>query len=298
MTDTATTESTPTPAVTMGDAASGEGAVATTSLTTTEAAPPPADFKSSLGDFASDPSFEAFKDAQSLAKAYKDTKALVGKKFGPPSADASDQEKADFYKSLGVPEKPEDYGFKAPENIPEELAAYYNEESLSKWAEVAKKHNLTPDQANGIREWYDNSQIEAFGSMKESSRAEDAKFMKMLSDAYGNDKDAVIERTSATIAKYLPADVAEKLTDAPAPLLSAVVQALENQRRDLSGEDKTVRGGTTPTLSLTDLKSEMHTLMRLPEYSNPMAKGREAHDSAVKRVREIANQIALHKVKK
>jgi hypothetical protein len=65
-----------------------------------------------------------------------------------PSEEAKAEEIEQFFKRLGKPETPAEYGFKAPEEWPEGLD--YSDERAAKFAEMAHRHNLTATQAQGL----------------------------------------------------------------------------------------------------------------------------------------------------
>jgi len=65
-----------------------------------------------------------------------------------PSEEAAPEELEHFFKKLGKPETPAEYGFKAPEDWPEGLD--YSDDRAAKFAEMAHRHNLTAKQAQGL----------------------------------------------------------------------------------------------------------------------------------------------------
>ena len=73
---------------TMGDAAasSAVNSTASASVQSMPAAQAPAnnDFKTQLGEYATDPAFKDFKDASNLAKSYKEARAPISQKIGIP----------------------------------------------------------------------------------------------------------------------------------------------------------------------------------------------------------------------
>jgi hypothetical protein len=81
-------------------------------------------------------------DVESLAKSYQGLEQLLGKKAKavvPPDEKSSPEEWATWRKTLGVPDKPEDYKIK-PEQLPEGFS--WDEQSAKRVAEVAHKHNI------------------------------------------------------------------------------------------------------------------------------------------------------------
>jgi len=279
--------------VTVGEVAAQNNSSASSGAPFVGASDKPAapDFKTSLGDFAKDPAFAAFNDLQGLAKSYKETKSLVGQKLGIPDANATPEAKALFYKSLGVPEKAEEYGFQPPENIPEALKGSYNTELLNEFAGKAKELNLTKDQAVAMQKWFDNKQLEAYKGMEADTSRSDEEFDKLATSMFGDKKSEALQSANAILQKAVPEALRADFANMPnAALLgmAAVAKHFSSQ----SGEDKVLQNiQGSPAKSVGELKNEARELMKDPAYSSPMAKGREAHETLVKKVKEIYAQV-------
>lgn len=99
-----------------------------------------------IPELRDDPSLKDFTDVTTLAKSFRDTKAFVGSSIRPPSENASDADKAEFYtklqkhaphlvplddtneaaqelvwSKLGRPKDPKEYDFKPPEGVTVDL---------------------------------------------------------------------------------------------------------------------------------------------------------------------------------
>lgn len=141
------TETTPQPA---------ETALQQQSATTTETTTTPIESAPSTNQR---PEFipEKFWDAQKgeakldqLAISYANLeKAFSSKSQAPkkPGADASPEDQAKYFADLrkftGAPEKPEDYGLKAPDKLPEGVE--WNAELAGKAASIAHKYSVPPE---------------------------------------------------------------------------------------------------------------------------------------------------------
>lgn len=108
-------------------------------------------------DFREDATLKQFKTLEGLAGSMVNTKKMVGKKQVVGEF-ANDDDKADFYRQLGVPDEEGGYDFKAPENMPEGVTY---DDTADKWfANKAKELNLTKSQANELRKGFDSHMIE------------------------------------------------------------------------------------------------------------------------------------------
>lgn len=135
-----------------------------------------------------------YKTLPELAKAVKAGKtALMARSaeglIKPITETSTPEEKAAYYKAIGVPDKPEDYGFAKPgEKDP--LAPFYNEEQVKAFAPLAKKLGLDKAQAGELLKWQleqsqaADNQFQAVGVQHRETR--EAK----LREVWGNRYDA------------------------------------------------------------------------------------------------------------
>jgi hypothetical protein len=104
-------------------------------------------------DLKADKSLETFKDVPSLAKSYVETKKLVGAKQGltVPGKDATPEQRAEFYKALGVPDKPELY--EVPKH-PVMAHPEWNPEAQAAFLKGAHEQGYTPGQVQYAMKFY------------------------------------------------------------------------------------------------------------------------------------------------
>lgn len=260
------------------------------------------DFKTSLGDFGKDPALADFKDAQTLAKSFLETKKLVGQKMGIPADDAAPEAKAVFYKALGVPDAAEGYGFKEPEGLPEALKGTYSPEHAKKWEGIFKEHNVPAKTALALREAFIKEVAEQTGKIAADTSRSDADFDKIATQIFGDKKEAALQSARTIIEKHVPPELRERLNNLPNDALLATAAALSGQSKETTGEDKVIgqNGETSASQTAEQLRTEGRALMAAPEFSDPFAKGKEAHEAAklkVKALYERASQIEAQKKK-
>lgn len=289
----------------------GEAAKASTEQTSAAAAVPAgvgsqaADPKAT-GDFRegwddslkNDPSLKDFKDTASLAKALVDTKKLVGQKLGIPGPDASPEAKAAFHEAMGVPKEAAGYEFKAPEGLPEKIAAIYDEKHSEKWAGFFKELGVPKEVANAIRNKYfeeTKAELEAFAKQADQS---DEDFGKMAAQIYGDNKkaDQALQNVRAIVEKHVPDALKAQLDSLSNSSLLIVAAAIKGETEALTGEDRTINrdggGGGNDGKTVDQLRAEARELQALPEYSSPFtAKGKQAHADVVAKVKAIYDRI-------
>jgi hypothetical protein len=172
------TETTPPPA---------DNALQTQAATTTETTTTPIETAPST---VTRPDYipEKFWDAQKgeakldqLAISYANLeKAFSSKSQAPkkPGADASPEDQAKYYADLrkftGAPEKPEDYGIKAPDNLPEGVE--WNAELAGKAAGIAHKYGVPPEALHELIN-LNNENISSIVAKSESAQKEQVEAM-------------------------------------------------------------------------------------------------------------------------
>ena len=88
-----------------------------------------------------DPSLAVFQSLPQLAKAYKETKSMVGKRTAPPTDKSTPDEVAAWRALMGAPESPDDYGALKPDDIPDEM---WSPEIEAEAKALAHKYHLPP----------------------------------------------------------------------------------------------------------------------------------------------------------
>jgi|GEM_PF-2503486 len=134
---------------------------------------------------------------EALGKVLKDNMAAARAKQATtegmvkvPAADAKPEDWAAYHKAIGVPEKPEEYGLKAPEIMPEGVS--YDVAQAAAFAATAKELGLTPTQAAKLQEWqigYVGSQVAA---SHEASKAALARETELMKTRFGGQIDATV----------------------------------------------------------------------------------------------------------
>jgi hypothetical protein len=131
---------------------------------------------------------EKFWDAQKgeakldqLAISYANLeKAFSSKSQAPkkPGADASPEDQAKYYADLrkftGAPEKPEDYGIKAPDNLP--AGVEWNAELAGKAVGIAHKYGVPPEALHELIN-LNNENISSIVAKSESAQKEQVEAM-------------------------------------------------------------------------------------------------------------------------
>lgn len=149
--------------------------------------------------------FKTFKD---LGNSFVQTKRKLGKDpnrlVEVPDAASSEDERQNFYKTIGVPDTVDDYKFEKSPDISEKVDIV--ESALKSAAVSAKKHNMTNEQFNGFVNDYlvgTGKDIEAF-EQNQLELAEQNRLagVKVLEKEFGAGIISRTERAESLINRY------------------------------------------------------------------------------------------------
>lgn len=253
-------------------------------------APPKAD-SSSVQSIAP----EAYKNEQwvkdipntdTLFKMVSDQKAALSRRpAGIPQDNAPQEEWAAFNKSLGVPEKPEDYSF-AREGVEfsEEQKAF--QDGLRP---VLHKANITPKQLAELAPAWDEyvtAQNEA------RTAAQDAEFDKLSAQSFANeeDKQKAFAQTRELWKKYVPPEFQGHMADMDNKALIGLSLITKGFIKDYVSEDTLPgQGGAAgAATSQAEIKAEIAEIMSQAAFFKPHMIG---HDALRQRSMELHTRL-------
>lgn len=190
-------------------------------------------------------SLKTIQSLPDLAKAFIETKGLVGKKLEMPGEGATPEQVAAWRKTVGAPEKPEGYRGDAktlrPESLPEDA---WSAEAEGKFLEIAHRHHLPPAAVKEILGFYGQSLVDTLkGSQADAAASVEAETAKLRA-SWGADFDKRVNdaKTLAQLAGLDP------MSD-PLFASAAYVEAFAKLAPLIAG-DKLVTG-ETPSLGST-----------------------------------------------
>lgn len=128
-------------------------------------------FKTGLSeDFRNDPSLKDIHSLDDLAKSYINAQKTIGAdKIVLPGKNATDEQREAFYKAIGRPDAPENYGLAVSEDFPEGLI---DSSALDGFAKASHQLGLTTQQASGVLKFYEGIGKEAIeGQAKAQAEA-------------------------------------------------------------------------------------------------------------------------------
>lgn len=211
-----------------------------------------------------------FKSQEDVFKSLENAQQFIGRKgWGVPGEKATPEEKAQFYKELGVPDDPKGYEFKRPDGVPEEM---WDSKSEEKWAGLMRQHNVPKSVANALRD-------EMLKETLESHNTGVKTLNEQLDKAFGDQKTEVSKQVGDLLTKAIPdkalreaieKNVGNKNTPAFALALGHVFQYMK-KTYGLT-DTNTGDGGGASGQSVKDMRAEATKLMASEAYTNAMHK--------------------------
>lgn len=221
-----------------------------------------ADDRAMLGRYTDLKSFvKAFKDNMTAARAKSEGLVKV------PGQDATDEDRAAYYKAIGVPDDPKGYGIKAPEKLPDGVK--WDDSLSEKFAGIAHQAGLTPSQVAKLTEWQVAQVAEQVGATRESAAQAMEAEKKELNRTFGADLPKAVD-LAQRIAKQegLSPDIA----DPQSPNFWGVeALALLSRVAAKLGEDRLIPGAAVRNLSGAALGKDIATNPENPLYAKYQA---------------------------
>jgi hypothetical protein len=189
-------------------------------------------------------------DVQKLGAAYVGLEKKLGTRvdIAPPDANSTPEQVAAWRKLNGVPEKPEDYGLKKPEQLPE--GVQWNEKLAGDFAKLAHELHLPPSAVQKLAEFHNGNLGAMQKQAQETQAAKRAEVIGALKQEWGAD----FERTAndaATAAKAIGVDIeTSELADHP-----DFIKAMANVAKLLKEDTR------LPTESKSDLSASVTSRM-------------------------------------
>jgi hypothetical protein len=219
-------------------------------------------------DEADRPTLSRFKTFPDFVKSHMDLRRKFNKDpdslVEMPGKDSSDEVRAEFHKRRGVPEKAEEYEYKRADTLSDniDIAA----ERMTEFSQIAKNHNLTPAQYNGVVNDYlalVDKDIAAQDLVDQEANIEaNRKAEAALAKKFGKAKLERVARANAIMRHYggSEAVAAMKLENEP-----RMVMFIDAIAEDMS-EDR-IRGITKTTVPTNEaINAKMNELRKHPAY--------------------------------
>ena len=157
------------------------------------------------GDLATNPAIQKFGSPTELARGYVEAEKMVGgeKVINPFKlpAEKRPEAMAKYNESIGVPKEASLYAFTDPKDVPEGLSF-----DKGKFGEVAHRHGLRPDQAEGIWQEYTGDFVNGYKSQQEAYQGQLNASETALRKEWGDTYDANVALASKFVRHKIKDD--------------------------------------------------------------------------------------------
>lgn len=239
------------------------------------------------------PFLERLKSPDDLFKSYVHAQKLVREKgLTPLREGASEAEIAEHRATLakinGVPEKPEGYGIKRPDDVPESVWDQSYTDAMSK---LLHKHALPPAAVQELVAEHTKLQMAALEKAEQSAALEESKLIEQeqakLKGEFGLLYDRKIQ-DAVRGAKWLGIDIHDPIfKNASMVIAAAKVADRIKEASHVDGQGAGAEGAPSPAAEITamtsDPKHKFYNALRDP--NNPL------HTYAIEHRRKLARQM-------
>ena len=207
-------------------------------------------------DLKTNASLQKFSDVGTLAKSYINAEQMIGKdKMVVPGDNTTEDEWNDIYNKLGRPQEPGAYELK--HEVGEE---YLNQDMLTKFKETAHKYGLSPKQAQGVLDHYQEITNQVNVDNDNSVMLTQQENERSLREEWGRSYDENINKASSLAKTFLGEEIlTTKLADGSNLGDSADLIRGLTKIANLVSEDKLV-GDKTSTVDTANIQSQINTL--------------------------------------
>lgn len=240
-------------------------------------------------DLRDHPSLSPIKDVENLARSYVNAQKLIGADKIPLPVNPTDEDLDRIYDRLGRPESPEGYSIQADGNI-------VTEEIAQGYSDVAHKLRLTPQQASGILEYYQ----EIAGQNESNFEAVDAQAMQetetSLKKEWGDDYGNKLSAAKEAFESFASLDMLEmRLSDGTKvgnhPDFIKAFAKIADFRHNMTGEDTVADAPMARTMSRQAAQNEIDAIMNDKSHAYWDRKNVVGRQQAIQRMQELWGMV-------
>ena len=155
-------------------------------------------------DLRSNTSLEKFSDVSTLAKSYINAEQMIGKdKMVVPGDNTTEDEWNDIYNKLGRPENSD--GYELQMNLQE--GEVVDEQLYTAFKDAAHANGLSPKQAQGLLNFYNDISTEALNEQANSGVLAQEQSSRELREEWGRNYETNLNAASNVAKQFLGEDV-------------------------------------------------------------------------------------------
>ncbi len=239
------------------------------------------------------------KDLTSYGDVYKKldgAETLIGQKQEEggvqlPKEDATPEDLASFYGSMGRPKEAGEYTFNR-EGQSEAMTELNTDEMDNAVKDIFHRHGLRPEQATGVQIEYEALLSGMLEEQVNAKKALDDGFEDMTTKAFGNEKETVIANAKTLIEQNTPEGFGDYVKGLPNEALTVMAGVINQIKSKYISEDtfnNLKNGGGGGGNSKEELRKQGQELMLTKEFTDEFS---PYHQKRKDEVTAIYEQIA------
>lgn len=193
-------------------------------------------------------------DVGGLFKSYSELEKLLGGSIRIPGENATEEEKADFRRKLGVPDKPEEYGIAFDGADPE---------FLTEFTKVSHELGIPKVQAQKLADWYYNSTVKKMQALNAATQ-------KHLEEEWGADYDKNLLLAKRVMLQFVPEEDATAIEFGELGSNPTLIKIFHGIAKAI-GEGRFLQSQGGPLLSDDDLRRRLSEIQNDPDYFNTLS---------------------------
>jgi len=235
------------------------------------------------------PSISPIKDVENLARSYVNAQRLIGADKIPMPANPTEEDLDRIYDRLGRPSTPEDYGIAADGSV-------VTEEVAKEYSDIAHKLRLTPDQAQGILEYYRGTVEQSGAATLEMAEIAREETVSSLKQEWGRAFEQKVDAAARVAQEFgnpemfdITLQDGSKLGDNP-DFIKAFAKIAEF-RQSVTSEDTVADMSQSNVMTPADAKAEIDAIMNDKGHPYWDKKNLVGRQQAVERVQELWGMV-------
>jgi hypothetical protein len=235
------------------------------------------------------PSISPIKDVENLARSYVNAQKLIGADKIAMPVNPTDEDLDRIYGRLGRPDTPQDYGIAADGSV-------VTEEVAKEYSDIAHKLRLTPDQAQGVLEYYRSTVEKSGAATLEIAEAAREETVSSLKQEWGRAFDQKVEAAANAAQQFGTSEMFDitlqdgsKLGDNP-EFIKAFAK-IADFRQSVTSEDTVADMSQSSVMTPASAQAEIDAIMNDKSHVYWDRKNPIGREKAVKKVADLMSQI-------
>ena len=217
--------------------------------------------------YKNDPHLSRINDIEGLCKVAVDSQKFISQSVRIPGAEATEEDRVEFYKKLGRPDDAEGYKIDLPQEL-KDKGLSIDANRFSKFKETALKANLTTEQADFLFNYYTNEEASNMLSAQTSLQDQAAKTIDSLKGKWRSEYNDNINLINANLDKFFPKEVQETLKSKGLFADQSFIESMLGLTKKVSGSNMFIEGNSPTDLAqseLAQLEQKRRELMTAPD---------------------------------